>query len=506
MPNFSQTAIGCIEISDSLTDLMADCYLPADVHLAAQSFPSFFQFNPIKDSEFYDNRYWWRQSHEAYVAGAQKVLARFHRWYPRASSMERVLLSIAALTDTSEQIDNIIHDALVFMRNQHQVIFLDVDDTIYHIEDYHAMRDEANIDAALFTRRVSWWCRQIEHQVGRVIAAPPVPFDDFKKWHTQHANELHRLTCQFRRKQPTHDRSIKRQSRRLLNRSLTMFSKFFGESAARNFIHGKNLWIRGEHFVWKLKVSPRNIMNFTINPVATHTPFRISICDQKLNRLADACVLFDNTPVMEQAIAIKVWVADDEIALLTKTNIFSFSEAGRNNDFLKSFPHADVVPPVREEDRPLDDPSIDDGLDPDHQSAFIQEHEYYERDAVDMEHVFDPDDPFNNAFRCEEPMEALEAFLPFYTSHDPERHVEMVRLYQEWMDRSRYERWMRAMNPTARRMREKLIVHLSALSPDILHYMQFPEFHYHFIHKVKKAPRLEDYVSGYDSSLRGIKS
>ncbi len=252
---------------------------------------------------------------------------------------------------------------------------------------------------------------------------------------------------------------------------------------------------------------PRDLMRYTTNPPVGHTPFQISICDQNLNRLADACVLFENTPILDQAIAIKIWVDDDETTLLNKTNVFSFTDAGRNDEVLTALPGAKIAlattpwldDPGFQQVRPLDDPSIDDGFDSDANLNIEIDHYRLDRELRPEQEwpdfVVDPDDPYENAFQSEELDSILDVLLTVGSRNvDTERRAEIVGMYSRWMVQAKYERRIQAMNPIARRMREKLLSKLD-VDPDILHYMQFPEFHWRYMRKVKSAPRLERFVS-----------
>jgi hypothetical protein len=506
--NIIRTAIGTVGISDSIVSLMCDNYLTADVNAAAQHFP-YFKFDPVRDKDFYQYS-WWGRSHDIRVDGATRIHNRFKSWYNNATVMERVFISIAALTDSYDQIDNIIFSAYSRMKDDFFIIMQDSDDTHFIIDDYNAMRSEDNLNAAIFTDQLDWWILRFEEQMHRVISTPCIPWDQFTRWNNMRDEQERFLAQHFRSyKNLLPNRAARKKGRRIFNRSLRLFTRMYGCNTASKFLRGKNLWIHGKHFVWKLKLAPGDIMHDTITPSEHHTPFGIQICDHQMNRLCCACVLFPDTPVLDQAVAFGLMIATepDELGFLRKANLFSFTPAGRENDLLRSMPNARIptgdIPTVAELIEAADnnlwrvpeDTTIDDGRDPNVEDEDREWGTSYSRHESYLTRFLGeppPDSDYATAFSSEydEPIISLVSGTPLTI----EQRNNMLELQNMWRTENRQERYWRSKHPIMSRLREKLLSRLD-VDPVILRYMQFPEFHFHFLPRVLSAPRLERWVS-----------
>lgn len=507
MPNnATRTAIGCNNISDKILSLMTEALITADIQAAAQHF-TYFKFDVTHDSEFYTSSTVWREPLEEQRAIAKKVIDRFNTWYGQASVSEKVFTTIAALTDTSEQIDNMLLDAYSRMQEVYRVTMYDSDGTHFTTDDYHAMRLDANLDAAL--KNYDWWCPLVEQQVQRILACPRMLWTEFVQWNNRREEAEDALTAHCRSLNRLQSAGLTpKQSRRIFNRSLNLFTQMYGKNTARKFLRGKNLWIHGQHFVWKLKLDdPSNIIHDTVKPSQTHTPFVITICNQQMEKLCNACVLFDKTPVLDQAVAFGLMVAhpEDELEFLQKTNLFAFTEIGRINELLLSQPHAMVASIdhlrryVEEYDTNVEvvhiaeDTTIDDGIDPDATYPYDTTDDYYDdyRSRFTDDRIYNDD--IENAYSSE-----TDTHIPLLIRHsngltDLQRE-QIQDLYGAWRKEHRLERRWRYRHPIISRLKEKLFAKLD-VDPDILRYMQFPEFHFQYLPKITSAPRLEAWIS-----------
>jgi hypothetical protein len=69
----------------------------------------------------------------------------------------------------------------------------------------------------------------------------------------------------------------------------------------------------------------------------------------------------------------------------------------------------------------------------------------------------------------------------------------VVSLYREVLAEQAQIRFLRDRDPIASRLREELYRRLD-VRPDLRHYMAYPEFHFHFLHRLKRAPRLQAFL------------
>jgi hypothetical protein len=500
---FKCTALGSIPISDTLIGLMAAYYLPTDIEQVAQISPA-FHFNPVRDTEFFKYHYGIR-SHDEYLRDATKVLTKFHNWLPQANPMERTLMTVCALTGSYEILNDLVWDVYRDMRVNFTLEYIDADDTLYHVTDYEKMRLDDNLNAALFTPTTLWWSRQFEQQAQRLLKTPDQPFETFRFWFDRLQSEQDILTKKLRRHGDQEDyRVVDRTNRRIFNRSLKMFIQFFGETNTKKFLHGKNLWLRGHHFVWRLKIINCDLLNQTVDPSGTQTPFHIGICDHELNKLAEACVVFPNTPILEQAIAISLWLADleDEIELLRTANVYRFTKLGLTNNLLQSFAKSDLIErvfrpteydyePDAEDELPVD-LSIDDGPSdtpeplPDYDDLFRYNALEHEWNGMPI----DPDDPENRAF-CHDPTSL--AYSSLSDLSDLSENERIIALYRQVHEQSNYEKRLEIIHPIVRRLRTKLFSQLD-IPDELLYYMRYPEFRFYNLRRVTQAPRLSRFL------------
>lgn len=503
MPRVRYNAITTHTLHDSLTGLWCSHMLTADASTATQQFPC-FKFDINADKEFFVDA-WWKADFDIKRAAARKVYARFHSWYAKASPLEQILVGIAALTDSSEQLDNIAYDSYIKMRGKFKIEMQDFDGTLFHVDDYHAMRLEDNLNTSINTETIEWWCRCFEEQIRRVIDMPCVSFERFMFWFHQHHAEIRRMENHYENGFRRGINLPMKETRRVFNRSLRLFISMYGENTARKFIKGKNLWIRGKHFVWRLKLLPNQILNATVSPSNVHSPFYIAICDHHLNKLAQACVLFQNTPVLDQAVAfgLSVQNSDDEMDFLRTANIYSFTPEGLQDQLLTSMPNVrftqypggmDLYQALHADPAgaPPDDPSIDDGWpdapEQDERDNWTREdwHCRYLQRLRDTYPPLDPNDPYQRAFSSEDEISNFDQFEEFQPQ-------DVAFHYYYHQVESRHERRERAMHPIVSRLWARLAAKID-VDPEILEYMRFPELHFQGLPRLKSAPRLEGYI------------
>jgi hypothetical protein len=418
--------------------------------------------------------------------------------------MEQAFVGVHALTASSEQLDNIVFDAFREMQETFRYQIIDGDDTISTIDDIEAMCLEENINKAINTDLTDWWCRRFEEQAHRVAKMPILPFHHYLAWHRKISLENNVLGKRVRRKEYAGTNLSERQCRRIFNRSVRLFERMFGTETARRFVGGHHILIHGTHYVWKLRIETRTILYDTVNPAPGHTPFSIVLCDHELNILAHACVLFSNTPILDQAVAFGLHVAnpDDELALLRKANIFQFTDAGRQNEMLCSFPnatpeprtyaHAPVNVLVDNVDRMTEALTRDEEEEQGEYESNMYDHDRFF--PIQEDTTIPPGDPFGEAFSYERDRDIPPLYESLRSNLTPEQHEETLRMYQEWRVLQRVERRRHAMHPVMSRLHNKLVSKLD-IDPAILHYMRFPEFRAYYMERVEQAPRLEGYMS-----------
>lgn len=496
---YRQSPLASNRLADNLHSMRSNRLLTADVHVAADIAP--FWFDPVAHADFYRELQFWGTEFDHRINSAVVVLQKFRRWFDqKATAMERAYLAVAALTDSFDQIEQVIDDAKWGLIDNHKITMVDGDDTIFRVTDYQAVRDPFRIKNALNNAQVRWWSEQLEFQAQRVVDCPPVDFAAFQKWDL-HREELHqRVRAYFFRDGYSRYGTTKRRARKIVRRSYDLLARFYGDQPARDFIKGKPLKIRGYFFDWEFKVYPyaKRLIEYSVNPSQTHTPFSIVLRDHDGHTLGSACVLFQNTPMLDQAVAIGLCLSnrEDEFDLLNSTNIFGLTRHGVANPMLRWFSRVSYP---RHEPYPDDD---DEEVSP------------FENRWTTTTQVVEPQPEQDRELPQACPAEATAEIIGPPTPPQTEPSViqtlasgatvEMptflarmgadgLTAYREYLEEEyRIER-ERHNDPVARLIRDELFRQLE-VPPDVLAYMEKPEVHFSMMSRVREAPRLAAYI------------
>lgn len=125
-------------------------------------------------------------------------------------------------------------------------------------------------------------------------------------------------------------------SRKSLFRAYKALGNILSTKDAKAFINGEKIILEGSLFNYKLSTlkNKYSIMDLTINSNRAHIPYELNLFDKNDNYLANCCVYFKDTPILDQVISLYCSVKFNEKELITKTNLFSISEAAYKNEFL----------------------------------------------------------------------------------------------------------------------------------------------------------------------------
>lgn len=500
MSKLQYTAIANSSVLDKLMAMQSTQLITPDVSTAFCAF-TYFKFPPCDYQTFHDAVFWDQPILET-LPIAVSITEKFNNWYRSANDFEKTVIGVAALTDSWEQIDDIVNDSFQRLSKPHLTKMVDADGTVFDASNYSAMWKD--VDALVNSAHINWWCRRFEEQVQRVVAMPMLPMQDVKDYYQR----LYDSNRAIEERYSLYSRSGVRHkdARRVFNRSHRLFVRTFGEKAARKFLKNKTLLIPGQYFVWKLKLVV-GVYRETLYPTNISTPFRITVCDQGLNALANACVLFLDTPPLDQAVAFSLHLtkAEDEIEFAKTANFFNVTELGRTHELLMSMPnisfvrHFGAIDPTDGNhvyDPPyVQCPTVDDGWDEPRSLESDREFllRYYEQLKRDLTEYDDPDDDYARAFAREYDRDRSTLIGWGNTEIGEEQKQRQRNLDDMWRIEHRVVRRERAKNPIRTALREKILAKLD-VDPDILHYMMFPELRFCVFMNVEHAPLLEGYI------------
>lgn len=121
--------------------------------------------------------------------------------------------------------------------------------------------------------------------------------------------------------------------KKIIKRSIKAFSSIFGEDKIKLFISGEGFIFEGNKFNYKISKSNYKIEEHTSYPITCHIPYSLKILSKENEYLCKACVLFEETPIIDQITSLCLHISSgNEDLFLNIANFFD-----RSDDFYKHF-------------------------------------------------------------------------------------------------------------------------------------------------------------------------
>lgn len=135
--------------------------------------------------------------------------------------------------------------------------------------------------------------------------------------------------------------------RRALRRSIDLYARIRGAAEIGAFLRGEQITISGSVFDYRVQKN-QSILKHTIDPRGGHVPYGLEIAlkdtpgainIKKSPSLAQGCVFFENTPVIDQILALtfNVQAPDDERELVRRAN-WAYRSTEARATVLRAFP------------------------------------------------------------------------------------------------------------------------------------------------------------------------
>lgn len=125
-------------------------------------------------------------------------------------------------------------------------------------------------------------------------------------------------------------RIIKKKVRRRITKSAAIAASFFGAQAVSAFASGAPIEILGQTMVLEAQA------NGSIGKMG-HSALNIKVKSTEGKRLAKVCLYFDQTPALDQLVALKLHMdAGEEKELLSTGNLYAITEDGANHPLVLS--------------------------------------------------------------------------------------------------------------------------------------------------------------------------
>ena len=110
-----------------------------------------------------------------------------------------------------------------------------------------------------------------------------------------------------------------KKAKKVIKKGVKTFIKLFGEDDIKAFVTGNDVIIHGEKYDYRI-VKKYDIVDHAANPNRHHVPYTFQLLTKDGIVMADGCIYFENTPVIDQIIALMLHIkGGNEDEILVKT-------------------------------------------------------------------------------------------------------------------------------------------------------------------------------------------
>jgi len=118
-----------------------------------------------------------------------------------------------------------------------------------------------------------------------------------------------------------------KQTQTALKRGINLFRSLFGRKHNIDaFLSGGDMMVNGERFDYLIN-SKGNLLKRTALCNGVHIPYNLTVLNKTGVVLGEGCTTFDNTPVIDQIIALMLHIQENEDEILDNMNISQRSDA-----------------------------------------------------------------------------------------------------------------------------------------------------------------------------------
>lgn len=157
--------------------------------------------------------------------------------------------------------------------------------------------------------------------------------------------------------------SLRKQAHAAIKKATKLFTRMGQEENLRLLVSGKQVTLSHPDSPLKFVLQPLNqpgwLEKRTVNVMA-HTPYDLSVLTKEDVMVSRICVYLDQTPVLDQLLALSLFIqAGDELALLKKANFFAFGAEEGKKTLLQRYPELESKFPAKQD---LLEPGALDGV------------------------------------------------------------------------------------------------------------------------------------------------
>jgi hypothetical protein len=261
----------------------------------------------------------------------------------RLEIKEREVVNFINLSDLGEELDVIVHESIITTENK-PLVYNDKEDLIRKV----------NILYKLSTRENLCWLSQLEFLI-KEFNKINVPLKEMFDNYLVYTNEKMRLNNLGKLKDINNNENaitniqektlvekefdLKKEDvikfgKKSIKKAIKLYKNLFNNNNIELFISGDSFIIEGDLFNYGIKKSSISIMQHTINPVNIHIPYSLEILNKDNVVLCNACVYFQETPIIDQIIALTLHIQSGrEGELLKIANFFNKKPAYYNTQY-----------------------------------------------------------------------------------------------------------------------------------------------------------------------------
>lgn len=271
------------------------------------------------------------------------------------------------LTDSILRANNIQHN-----NSHYSAVLFDAEKSPFDVKRISLITPELVKDLVNRNSILCWWKQAFQRSVKRMnMFIDVMPDEEFRSLHDAYRAEAQRMidesikryrnriaesptdengACEcppwddFPMENPeTPKRKLSKRERnrerKVLKRSMKIYEKFRGSSEIRTFVSGETITINGTLYDYVVQKKKRaNLLQHSGKP-NTHTiPYDLTLRSKDGTKLAQGCVYFPETPVIDQVLALSFHVQqkENELLILEKTNWYNRTDAFKEDQLITS--------------------------------------------------------------------------------------------------------------------------------------------------------------------------
>jgi hypothetical protein len=331
-----------LHVAADILDLTADMVIGA--HIA-----------PINLNETVDHHASVVEDDYDYRGLADDITAQVTAWWPNAKEHQRAIVAVAGLLQSENALRELVWSVTGPLSSAYLVrhgrppsgvhadFAVEYDDLLKALDfpNIQVLRDPSLIHAVLDRdESLQRYCRLLKDQYERAVEGlrdlDAETCAIAQRLARQRYEEAQAIAAATNAREAGRNRRQTRQVRKAVRRGVRAMDEIIGAGSYKGFISKDGFVITGCLFDYHVSKSVR-LLEHTASPRSAHIPYRLEMRNKAGELLGRACIIFPDTPVLDQVIALALHVREHETECrLVKTlNWLSLTASGREDPDLR---------------------------------------------------------------------------------------------------------------------------------------------------------------------------